>query len=160
MVLVIPMLSGHPLSNPYAPPVAATGNQPLLRPRLRSPWLFGLCCLQLIVLAAGVALETYSHETILGSGPAYLLVGLATTLLAHRKRQPLETLIGASAILLVVGVFLRILLNEWGPQESDAPNTLVILAYTAIVVPASLVALVRQVLPADHHGLFAADSKG
>lgn len=140
----MPMLSGDPGLNPYAPPSPAVVNRPLPQLQRRSPWLFGLCCLQLSVLAGGIALEAYKHETVLGSGPAYLLAGLGTAILARHKRQPLEILLGVSAILLVVGVFLRIVINEWGPEESNAPNTLVILAYAAFAVPALLVAMVRQ----------------
>jgi hypothetical protein len=140
----MPMLSEDPGPNPYAPPSPAVENQPLPQLQRRSPWLFGFCCLQLIVLAGGIALDAYKHETVLGSGPAYLLVGLVTALLARHQRQPLEMLLGMSAILLVVGVFLRIVINEWGPEESNGPNTLVILAYATAAVPALLVAMVRK----------------
>ncbi len=140
----MPMPSGDPDPNPYAPPSPEIVNRPLPQPRARSKWLFVLCCLQLSVLVGGVVLEAYEHKTIVGSGPVYLIVGLVITWLAARKQQLLEIAVGGSAILLVIGVFLRIVFNDWGPTESDGPNTRVILAYTVWACPALLVAVVRQ----------------
>ncbi len=155
----MPMSSGEFGDNPYAPPSDAIENTPLPQPRLRSPWLFCLCCLQLVVLAAGIGLEAYQHESIMYSGPVYLLVGLATALLARRKQQQLEMIIGTSAILLVSIVFLLIVINEWSPQESDFPNTIIILAYTVITAPALLVAIVRQQKRVVVDGVQAAEAR-
>ena len=91
--------------NPYAPPEVASSPITIsgtLRQRL---WLRRLCVLQMVVIVCSLAIEAYEHESIVGSGPVFAIVGLVISVFAYRQTDMLAFPFGISAIALA-GVWI------------------------------------------------------
>lgn len=128
-----------PAVNPYAPPRSDPPPPPVRHwewNRLRQ-----ICLVQLVVMIVGLSLELFHVETILGTGPVYLLVGVITLNIAYRESNPAGILFGLSAILLTVGLFAVINVYSLGPRDADRPVTIIIWGYAALAIPCLLRAM-------------------
>ncbi|MCO8122217.1 hypothetical protein NHH03_10745 [Stieleria sp. TO1_6] len=137
--------------NPYATP-ATVSDAPLIDgARLRSPWLRRFVVLQAIVIVTSLAVEAYQHESIVGSGPLFSLVGLAIAVIAFRKRDYVAVLFGGSAIVFASLIVFLINYNSWGPPQGDYPITLLSYTYAAFALPISYwLAFVRPRSAGNH----------
>lgn len=130
--------SVHSMSehNPYAPTafseltVVAVPDQPVR-------WLRRFLCVQVVVIICSLAVETYKHESIVGSGPIFSLIGLCLAVLSIRQRNIPAFVFGLSAIVLTGSVVFLINYNGWGPPEGDGPITLIVWLYSLFAVPAA-----------------------
>ena len=85
--------------------------------------------LQLLVLFGGVVAAFVDVESILFSGPAYSIAGLISAVLALIQKRRAIVLMGFSAPILAVGIFLLIYLNRWNPQEAQTPVPVICAGY-------------------------------
>jgi len=126
------------------PPPAVSENVLIREGQVRNGSLIRLCCLQVVVIVVAFAFNAHEHESIVGSGPIFSLVGLAIAFVAFRNHALLEMAIGLSAPLLSLSVFFLIHYNQWSPTQSDRPNTIIITVYALVAVPTLLFAIVQQ----------------
>jgi hypothetical protein len=128
--------SDHPI-NPYAPPHTAPTKPQNVQQNTgqTNPWFRRACIFQLIIIFAALGLEAIDVETIVATGPLYLLAGIFTSYRAYREANAMGLLIGFSAIFLTGLIFALINLNNWSPTVADRPVSIIIWSYSAIAVP-------------------------
>lgn len=121
--------------NPYAPS-AIISESPPREPRLgRSGWLRALLVLQGLVIIVSLAVEAYEHESIVGSGPVFSLVGLTIAVVAFRNQQPYAMAYGLSAAAFALLIVFLINYNHWGPPQGDRPITILAYCYASVALP-------------------------
>ncbi len=137
--------------NPYATP-ATVSDAPLVDGKASwTPWLCRLIILQAFVIVASLAVEAYEHESIVGSGPIFSLVGLWIAIIASRKRDHAAMLFGGSAIAFSALIVFLINYNSWSPNQGNLPITLLSFAYAAFALPvSSWLALTRSRAAGNH----------
>ncbi len=137
--------------NPYATP-ATVSDAPLVdEVPVQTPWLRRVIVLQAIVILASLAVEAYQHESIVGSGPIFALVGLVIAVLAFRNRDRAAMVFGVSAIAFALLVVFLINYNSWGPPQGNRPITLLAFTYAAFALPISFwLAFARSKLAGSH----------
>ncbi|PHQ36631.1 hypothetical protein CEE69_04525 [Rhodopirellula bahusiensis] len=96
-----------------------------------------LIVLQAIVIVTSLAVEAYRHETIIGSGPIFSLVGLVIAILALRNRDHAAMVFGGSAIAFASLIVFLINYNSWGPPQGNRPITILSFTYAAFALPVS-----------------------
>lgn len=131
------------LFNPYEPP-ATERSTSRVAVEPQNLWLTSLCSLQILVMATALWLEAYEHETIVGSGPVFSVVGMAIAGISRRKDRHLEFFAGVSAPLLTAFIVFLININGWSPATGDKPITVIISLYSAVFMPILASAIVRQ----------------
>lgn len=127
------------MSNPYLAPEADPNVQ---RPGPHSRGLQLSLIVLLLTVVAGLAAETYHHETIVFAGPFLFLSGLAVFRCGVRDGNRWAATVGGSAAGLCLLIVLLINLNGWGPADGDAPITFLIWAWTSVAGPAGAGVLV------------------
>lgn len=123
--------------NPYAAPTTISDAAPICGEHVRTPWLRRFLMLQAIVIVTALAVEAYKHESIVGSGPIFSLVGLAIAIVAVRKRDYAAMIFGGSAIAFASLIVFLINYNSWGPPQGNRPITLLSFTYAAFALPIS-----------------------
>lgn len=123
--------------NPYAAPATVSETPPIDGAPVRAPWLRRFVVLQAIVIVTSLAVEAYEHESIVGSGPIFSLVGLIIAIIAFRKRDPAAMIFGGSAIAFASLIVFLINYNSWGPPQGNRPITILSFTYAAFALPIS-----------------------
>jgi hypothetical protein len=108
------------------------------KPQIRTPWLRRLIALQAVVIVLALALESYEHETIVGTGQLLTLVGLVIAAVAQRHHDRLAMLFGGSAFLFALLIVFLINYNSWSPAQGDQPITILSFAYAAFALPTAV----------------------
>jgi len=124
--------------NPYRPPetgpdatvVSAAGN--------RVPGTSLLAALQVFVAFVGTGFAFWEIESILGSGPLLAVVGGLHAIAGHRRGRLSAILMGYSAPVFCIAIFLLINLKEWGPDAAQDPVSALAVAYLIPLVVAWL----------------------
>lgn len=124
-------------SNPYAAPAAAFDTPVDLTTPVRMSWSHRLIVLLSVVIVISLAIESYEHKSIVGSGQVFSALGLAIAICAYRHRDYVATLFGGSAIAFVLLIVFLVNYNAWSPSEGDRPITLLSFAYAACALPMS-----------------------
>lgn len=91
--------------------------------------------MQIAVMVIALGVEAIEHETIVGSGPVFSLVGLVITMVALKGGQGSAAAFGMSAIVLSAVIVFLINYNGWSPLQGDGPITMMIWIYAAIAIP-------------------------
>jgi len=130
--------------NPYAPPAVFASvdeaEKGLSRRRTRWAMAAAVICLVGAIPAAGYSIVDI--ESIIGSGPALLLVAIALYFLAvPAPLRPLRWISGAISVI-VVFVFLLININEWSPRRAEDPVNS-ILCVAAVLLQTGWIPLVQ-----------------
>ena len=94
-----------------------------------------LLALQLVVILVSLALEAYEHETIVGSGAVFTLVGIAIASVAYRSKDFFAIAYGLSAVAFSFLIVFLINYNQWGPPQGNRPITILAFCYAAIALP-------------------------
>lgn len=139
--------------NPYATPATVSDAPPIYGAPVRTLWLRRLVVLQAIVIVTSLAVEAYKHESIVGSGPIFSLVGLAIAVVAFRKRDHAAMIFGGSAIAFASLIVFLINYNSWGPPQGNRPITLLAFTYAAFALPISAWLSVVRAKSAGNHRL-------
>ncbi len=129
------MVSDDAEVNPYAPPKSESKPSGLDRPPPGGARLRRLLVVQVVVIVGSLAVEWYEHESIVGSGPIFALVGLGIAVLAFRQRDPLGALFGLSAVAFAGLIVFLINYNRWGPPQGDRPITILAWSYSIVALP-------------------------
>lgn len=106
-----------------------------------------LCIALLLGIAGSTIAATVEIETIVGTGPIFSLVGLATALGILTSRSPANLLFGLSTPIFSLFIFFWIFSNRWSPQQATVPVSTIILVYEGLAVPLGLWALYVTVRP-------------
>ncbi len=115
--------------------------------------IFAFLCIALLLGIAGSTIAaTVEIETIVGTGPIFSLVGVATALGILKSRSPANLLFGLSVPIFSVCIFFLIFTRGWSPQQASVPVSSIILGYEAFAIPLGLWALFRTVRPATAAG--------
>ncbi|QDV43431.1 hypothetical protein Enr13x_32880 [Stieleria neptunia] len=131
------MAAEPPDLNPYAPPSTVSDTPLIDAAPIQAPWLRRFIAVQAIVIVASLAVEAYEHESIVGSGPIFSLVGLIIAMLAFRNRDHASMIFGGSAIAFASLIVFLINYNSWGPPQGDRPITILSFIYAAFALPYS-----------------------
>ena len=123
--------------NPYATPATVSDVPPIYGAPVRTLWLRRCIVLQAFVIVTSLAAEAYKHESIVGSGLIFSLVGLAIAIVAFRKRDHAAMIFGGSAMAFASLIVFLINYNSWGPPQGDRPITLLSFTYAAFALPIS-----------------------
>lgn len=129
--------------DPYATPVSVSATQLMDEPKTRTPWLRRLIALQAVVIVLALALESYEHETIVGTGQILTLVGLLIAVVAQRNGDRAAMLFGSSAFMFALLIVFLINYNSWLPAQGDRPITILSFAYAAFAVPIAVWLAIR-----------------
>lgn len=133
------------MTNPYLAPKAEPA---VPRPKRHKTGLNTSLVVLLLTIIGGLALETWDHQSIVGSGPILFLTGVALLWFAVRGNHRTAIWLAASAIFLCVLVVFLINFNNWGPPEGDGPITLLAWTWSAVAVPTAIRLLTRGNSPA------------
>ena len=123
--------------NPYAPPQSVSEAAIVKRPRRIGVWSSRLLVLQALVMFTALLLEFGEHESIVGSGPIFALVGFVIAVVAWRSRDVPMFFYGVSAIAFAALIVFLITWNGWSPKQGNAPITKLMFAYAAVAFPAT-----------------------
>ncbi|MCA9139153.1 MAG: hypothetical protein KDB00_20410 [Planctomycetales bacterium] len=123
--------------NPYQPPTSPPELSVAKYPRRKSLSLRSLLALQALVIVVSLALEAYQHETIVGTGAFFTLVGIAISLVAWRSGDSFAFAYGLSAVAFSTLIVFLINYNQWGPPQGNRPITILAFIYAAIALPAT-----------------------
>ncbi len=121
--------------NPYKPPKSSPKSSLEVSPRRRSVSVRSLLSLQIVVIMVSLALEAYEHETIVGTGAFFSLVGIAIASVAYRGKDYLAMTHGLSAIAFSCLIVFLINFNQWGPPQGNRPITILAFCYAVIALP-------------------------
>jgi hypothetical protein len=124
--------------NPYRPPdtgpdltvISAAGN--------RVPGISLLAALQVFIAFTGTGLAFWEIETILGSGPLLAIAGSLHAIAGHRRGRLSAILMGYSAPVFCLAIFVLINLKEWGPGAAQDPVSALAVGYLIPLVIAWL----------------------
>ena len=129
--------SDSPAPNPYAAPTTVTEVPRSVLERARPRSLRVLIAIQAGVIAVGLVVESYQHESIVGSGPIFAALGLAILIVGAKFRDRSAMLFGGSAIAFATLIVFLINYYSWGPPQGDKPITIMSLVYASVALPFS-----------------------
>jgi hypothetical protein len=110
--------------------------------RRRRKWTIVALLVQLAVTIFAVAACAVDIETILYSGPALALSGMATVALGRPLCSRPVVAYGLSAPLVCAVGAALIVAFKWGPGEAEEPILVLLAVYTALIaIPAAVIAL-------------------
>jgi ketosteroid isomerase-like protein len=101
--------------------------------------------IQLLGISGAVIAAAVEVETIVGTGPAFSLLGLAVCFGWLVSRSYTTIVFGLSATAISVSLLALIAGLRWSPQDASIPVPLILLAYEAMIVPVGLVSLHRTI---------------
>jgi hypothetical protein len=107
-----------------------------------------LLLVHLLGIGGSVIAATVQIESIVGTGPAFSVLGLIVAECGRRCRLRGMFWVGSSTLVLSLIVFGLIYLANWSPDEASIPVSVMLLAYEAVTVPAGLMMLWRLFVPA------------
>ncbi|WP_145169442.1 hypothetical protein [Rubripirellula lacrimiformis] len=119
-----------------------------------------LVVLQAIVIVVSLVAEAYEHETIIGSGAIFSMVGLAIVVTAFRKRDHAAVMFGGSAIVFASFIVFLINFNAWTPAQGNYPITILSLTYAAFALPASVSLALKRRQSEDSDRLHSGVDRG
>jgi hypothetical protein len=121
------------------------------RPGISRSTLAGLLILHLLGIGGSVIAAAVQIESIVGTGPAFSVLGLIVAECGRRSRLRSMYWIGLSTLALSLFVFALINIAEWSPAEASVPVPVLLLAYESVVIPLGLRTLWRMFVaaPAD-----------
>ena len=127
--------------NPYRAP-----DVPFEVVRERAPrgayfWVRAFIMIQMLVAVVGTAAAFVDVHTIVATGPILSMIGSSGAIACVRKRYGFGAVIGVSAPIISLAIFLIIQLFGWGPAEAQEPVPLIGAVYMAILCVMGLVAL-------------------
>lgn len=128
--------------NPYLAP--ETVPEPIQRPAIEPYfWFRILVVLHVLLVAIGLGLSYLTIESIMITGAILVVLGILTFATAYRRRSLAGIVLGASGVIFSVGVFLLVVLMDWGPADAKGPVPILIAIYFAITIALATVALLH-----------------
>lgn len=123
--------STEPSDNPFRAP-ESTG---LPRQPAKSERILGrLVWLHLAIAVVGAVLCFLQTETVIGSGIALSVIGIAEAVYARRCANPPALLLGLSGPFVSAVWFVIINLKGWGPGEATEPMRAFAVCYAAATI--------------------------
>ncbi|MFO0976870.1 MAG: hypothetical protein U0996_10755 [Planctomycetaceae bacterium] len=105
--------------------------------------------LQLLVLVGGLFASYADVESIVFSGPTYSVAGLIVAVVALSQRRRTLVLMGFSAPVLAVAIFLLIYFNRWNPSDAQFPVPLICTGYFIGILVTTLMMIHRNQTTAE-----------
>ena len=135
-------VTDKPTPNPYRPPQA--GPAKLLRTMHKKHlWVRYVGGLQMIVMLLAIPIVLLTVESIVITGPLFALVGLALIIVAVREKNIGGLVVGCSAVGFSGLILGLINVLDWSPAEATKPVTVMVFVYSAVVLPALLIIVIR-----------------
>jgi hypothetical protein len=106
-----------------------------------------LLVVHLLGICGSVLGATIEIESIVGTGPAFSLLGLLVAESGRRCRARGVFWLGMSTLALSLVVLGLINLAEWGPAQARTPVSVILLVYEGLAVPLGLMAMWRLFAP-------------
>ena len=119
---------------------------PRISPTRRRKLALGAWGAQVLTTIVAVVLCALDVETIIGTGPALTLSGLALVVLARPLRSARVLTYGLSGPLVCALGATLIAGFQWGPRDAATPILAILIVYACVSIPAALLAI-RDLLP-------------
>lgn len=101
-------------------------------------WIgWAVCALAWVLIAA------VDVESVVGTGPALFLIGLATVVAGARARYPAAWGLGLAHCAICIVFVALINLLSWNPSQAAGPFTVMGLAYTVVTLPICIIVFGR-----------------
>ena len=123
-------------------PPAASGQR---RTALRQRWAIALWGLQVLATLVAAAAAAVDVESIIGTGPALTVAGVALVIVARPARSWWVLAMSLSAPAVCIFCAALIVACEWGPSDAQTPISIIAAGYAVLATPLAAVAL-RQIL--------------
>lgn len=107
----------------------------------RGKWALVLWGLQVLVTLIAAAAAAADVESIMGTGPALAVVGVALALVARPLRSWWVLTLSLSAPAICVLCAALIVTFGWGPIAAQTPISAILIGYALLAVPLAVVAL-------------------
>lgn len=146
-------------SNPYAPPQSMSEASIAHRRAAMPARLTRLLVVQAAVIVCSLALEAYRHESIVGTGSIFALVGLLIAIAAYRERNSLAFVYGCSAVAFTALIVFLINFYGWLPAQGDRPITMLAFGYAAFALAINCRLFLSRT-PRDGKGLLTGGVQG
>lgn len=111
----------------------------------RSKWAIGLWAAQVLATIAAILAGAVEIESIIGTGPAMSITGLALAFVARPLRSWRVLLFSLSAPVLCALCAFLIALFRWDPGEAQTPIMVILSIFGLLAIPAAAMSL-RSIL--------------